>query len=265
MALPTQLDRNIKAGDDNVTTGLNEEELPSKLDVSLNLTIIALEEILGIPDATLISAPMGSFSAAGLISLIFQDNGGDPASVGQLVRNGSDLVFHDGVAPRTIVTTEGGGISDPTFTRNIGLTASIASSAVSFNLVAADGTDQSTSNISQIAFRNDSASLGTIQIASMTAFASFTLSDGSTLGIGAASTGRVYLYAGVESGAVKLCMARQSLFEESALQSTTAEGGAGGADSNTVLYAASTISDIPVRLVGIAEMTAGAVAGSWET
>jgi hypothetical protein len=64
---------------------------------------------------------------------------------------------------------------------------------------------------------------------------------------------------------VELALSRTAdIFPESNLVSTTAEGGAGGADSASVIYSTTARSNVACRCIGYIEITTGAVAGEWD-
>ncbi len=91
-----------------------------------------------------------------------------------------------------------------------------------------------------------------------------TLSSGSTLGFANSETGRIYVWAIDNAGAVELALSRRAdTFPESSLVSTTAEGGSGAADSATVMYSTSARSNVACRCLGFIEITTGATAGQW--
>jgi hypothetical protein len=72
----------------------------------------------------------------------------------------------------------------------------------------------------------------------------------------------LYVYALDNAGTVELAWSRIQ-WDEGVLQSTTAEGGAGAADSNRVLYSTTARSNVPIRL--IARLKATNTAGNWSS
>ncbi|MGY3605657.1 MULTISPECIES: hypothetical protein [unclassified Bradyrhizobium] len=112
---------------------------------------------------------------------------------------------------------------------------------------------------------------------SVTAATSVTVSSGSTLGMSPTTRFELVIVALDDDGTVKLAVASrlgQTLpagsnaiafaLDEGTPQSTTAEGGAGGADSGATLYSQSTITSKQARIVARAEYDNGlATAGTW--
>src|SRR5438270_9490755 len=86
MGLPNQLTNANPADSEALSLGASR----------IRALIIALEDLLGIPDATLVSNAAFAFMAAGLKSMSLQDAAVDPTTAGQLQRNGSSLKWHNG-------------------------------------------------------------------------------------------------------------------------------------------------------------------------
>jgi len=93
------------------------------------------------------------------------------------------------------------------------------------------------------------------------------ISSGSTLGTTSAVQSRIAVLALNNAGTIELAAVNISggvdLFE-TGLISTTAEGGAGGADSATVIYSTTSRSNVAYRVLGYIESTQ-ATAGTWAT
>lgn len=87
------------------------------------------------------------------------------------------------------------------------------------------------------------------------------ISSGSTLGQVDGQPSRIWVYLIDNAGTLELA-ASHKLFRDDELVSTTAEGGAGGADSATVMYSASARSSVPCRLIGYIDNTQ-TTAGTW--
>lgn len=96
MALPNQIDQSTPPGSQSPALG----------DDRIREFKLAVEDILGIPDATNVSAAGFTFAAAGLSTVNFQ-NVGDPGTAGYLGRNSTLLKWHDGTAARTVYTVSG--------------------------------------------------------------------------------------------------------------------------------------------------------------
>lgn len=146
---------------------------------------------------------------------------------------------------------------------NLGLNTSVASSALTIDLTQSDGSsDPDSGNPVSVAFRSDTASNGSYSIINQTSALSFTVSNGSTLGHLSGVDSYIYVYLVNNSGTLLLATSSRYL-DEGQLYSTTAEGGAGGADSATLLYAASAVSNKAIRLIGILKSNQ-TTAGVWD-
>lgn len=150
--------------------------------------------------------------------------------------------------------------------RNVGLAASVASKALTVALKGADGNDPSATNPVYISFRSATATTGTPIVRSVSAALSVTLSSGSSLGFAGDETGRIYVWAIDNAGTVELALSRTAdIFPESNLVSTTAEGGAGAADSASVMYSTTARTNVACRCIGYIEIKSDATAGVWGT
>jgi hypothetical protein len=148
---------------------------------------------------------------------------------------------------------------------NAGLAASVGSSALTVSLKGADGNDPSATNPVYITFRNATLTTGTPVTRAVTGALSVVVSSGSTLGHASGSvTQYVYVYAIDNAGTVELAVSGQKISDEGGVISTTAEGGAGAADSGTVLYSTTARSNVACRLIGRLTSTQ-ATAGTWAT
>jgi len=153
------------------------------------------------------------------------------------------------------------GYLDSDLINNLAITTSVGSSALTVALKTKAGNDPSTSEPIQISFRSSTASSGTYTTRNVTAATSVVVSSGSTLGTAAAVAANLYVYALDNAGTVEVGISYY-LFPDNSIQSSTAEGGAGAADSATVLYSATARSSVPVRLIGVINITE-ATAGAW--
>lgn len=154
-------------------------------------------------------------------------------------------------------------ILDSAAINNLGLTATVAANALTVALKTKAGTDASATDPVKISFRNATLTTGTYDTVSATAATSLVVSSGSTLGTINAIAATLYVYALNNSGTIELGIS-STLFEDNSIQSSTAEGGAGAADSSTVLYSTTARSNIPIRLIGSITITE-ATAGTWVT
>lgn len=148
---------------------------------------------------------------------------------------------------------------------------SVAGNALTVALKALDGADPSQTNPVFFAFRDSNVVSSGYFLRKVTAALSVTVSTGSTLGTVNAQPFKVWLVAIDNAGAVELAVFQSlgstlniSALREIGIVSTTAEGGAGAADSSGVLYSASARSNVAMRVIGFGEWGSGlATAGDW--
>jgi hypothetical protein len=147
---------------------------------------------------------------------------------------------------------------------NLGLAASVSGNALTISLKQLDGSSAPSSSAPvRIGFRGTTAANGDSSLVSATAATSLVISSGSTLGFTSALEGKIYVYALNNGGTIELA-ASGSPWDEGSLQSTTAEGGAGAADSGNVLYSTTARTSKAIRLIGVIKATE-ATAGTWAT
>jgi hypothetical protein len=144
---------------------------------------------------------------------------------------------------------------------NVGISCSVAASALTIALKGADGNDASSTNPIDIVFRNATAATGTALTRSVTAALSMTVSSGSTLGHASSTTHYMYVYALDNSGTVELAVSSVA-YDEGTIVSTTAEGGAGAADSNRLIYSTTARANVPIRMIARLK-SSQATAGTW--
>lgn len=160
-------------------------------------------------------------------------------------------------------TTSWASVGGPEQASNYALTASVAASALTVALKGANGSDPSSTNSVDIAFRNATAATGTPSIVSCTSAVSVVVSSGSTLGHVSAVNQHLYVYAINNAGTVELAVCGSRL-DEGSVHTTTAEGGAGAADSSTTLYSTNARVGVAIRLLGRLKSNQAA-AGTWAT
>lgn len=115
-------------------------------------------------------------------------------------------------------------------------------------------------------FRSTTLTSGTVTTVSGTP-ANLVISSGSTLGTVSATQSRIVVIAMNNAGTIELAAVNISggtQLDETNLISTTAEGGAGAADSATVVYSATARTSLAYRVIGYIESTQ-ATAGTWAT
>jgi hypothetical protein len=146
---------------------------------------------------------------------------------------------------------------------NLGLAVSVAANAVTFALKQNDGASNPTSGLGAVSvgMRSSTATSGLYNLRSVTSSLSLTVSSGSTLGQVSNKPARVYIYLIDNSGTLELAVS-QTLYHENQFISTTAEGGAGAADSGVTAYSTTARSNVPFRLIGFWDNTQ-TTAGTW--
>ena len=149
---------------------------------------------------------------------------------------------------------------------NLGLAASVSGNALTIALKQKDGSTNpaSGSGAVKIGFRDSTAGTGQYVQRSVTGALSITVSSGSTLGSTNGNPNWVYVYAIDNAGTVELAVSALKRIDEGSLVTTTAEGGAGAADSKTTIYSTTARSNVAVRLIGRVKSTQ-ATAGTWAT
>lgn len=147
--------------------------------------------------------------------------------------------------------------------QNVGIAATCAASALTIALKTSAGNDASSTDPIFIGFRNATSGTGQSSIVSVTGALSTVISSGSTAGQYNAVESYIYVYAINNAGTVELAWTRTAV-EDGSIQTTTAEGGAGGADSASVLYSTTARTGVAVRLIGRLTNTQ-ATAGTWAT
>jgi len=114
---------------------------------------------------------------------------------------------------------------------------SVAGNALTIALKTARGSDPTPGDPVKVAFRDPTATTGTFVLRSVTAALSFVLSAGSTLGYAASEANDIAVGFIDNAGTVEIAVCRNgAMFLEDRAISTTAEGGAGAADSGVTLY-----------------------------
>lgn len=136
------------------------------------------------------------------------------------------------------------------------ITASVGSNALTLTL-----------NPTVLDFRSSTLGSGTVNTRTISTAISVVISSGSTLGTISAQSSRIVVLAIDNAGTVELAavnLAGGVNLDECGVISTTAEGGAGGADSATVVYSTTARTNVAYRVVGFVESTQ-ATAGTWAT
>jgi len=237
-------------------------------DLTINASLAST-----IPIKTTNTYNIGS-STLGLASIYFGSSGGAFTTrlLGAAVSSSISLTLPstDGDS-RDQISTDGSGVLSFVPIRrsvghvsNYGLEISFNSGAMTITLEGANGSALSSTNMVDVLFRNETAGTGTPNLLTLTSDRTLTIASGSTLGTSSGTNHWIYVYLVDTDGTaanVKLAVSLKWL-DEGSLQTTVAESGNG--DSGTTLYASSSHSNRPVRL--IARMKSNqAAAGTWAT
>lgn len=144
---------------------------------------------------------------------------------------------------------------------NLALACSVGASALTISLKTQDAGDPAAGDPVYIGFRNATSATGDYSRVSVTGSLSITISSGSTLGHKDAVESFIYVYAINNAGTVELAVS-SIYYDEGTRRTTTAEGGAGGADTYTTLYSTTGRSNVAIRLIGRLRSTQ-TTAGTW--
>lgn len=145
---------------------------------------------------------------------------------------------------------------------NGALTFSVAASALTINLVTRAAATPSATDPVLIGQRSATAGNGDFNLRAVTAATALVVSSGSTLGLANADGTPVYVYLIDNAGTQELAISK-AWAGAAGIVSTTAEGGAGGADSATVMYSTTARTGAPFRALAKLSMpqtTAGTYA-----
>ncbi len=145
---------------------------------------------------------------------------------------------------------------------NLSIACSVAGSALTIALKNKAGSDASASSPIKIGFRNSTNATGTYTQVLVTGALSTVISSGSTAGFKSGKTHYLNVYLINNAGAAELAWS-QCPFDISAVITTTAEGGAGAADSNAVMYSTTARSNVPAKMVASLKFSL-TTAGTWD-
>lgn len=144
---------------------------------------------------------------------------------------------------------------------NLSLTYSVGSSALTIAAKQQGGSDATSDQPAVVNMRSATATSGDTNVRSITAALSVVVSSGSTLGNANSDSYWNYVYLIDNAGTLELAVSAK-FHGMQGIVSTTAEGGAGAADSATVMYSTSARASVAFRCVGRFKGPQ-TVAGTW--
>lgn len=144
---------------------------------------------------------------------------------------------------------------------NYSIACSVGSSALTIALKDAGGSDCSAGSAAKFGFRSATSATGTYTQVSVTGALSTVISSGSTAGHANGIAKYIYVYVINNAGTAELAWSSK-LFDDGSIVTTTAEGGAGAADSSSVMYSTTARTGVACRVIGRL-LSNQATAGTW--
>lgn len=175
-------------------------------------------------------------------------------------KNDGSLYKKDSLGAETNLDPAASGSSAYEIT-NLSIAATVGSSALTIYVRTGSGGTPSAGDIVKVGFRDATVTSGTYNQRQITSALSMTISSGSTLGQLSGFKARLFVYLIDNAGTPELAIS-QRCYTENQLISTTAEGGAGGADSASTIYSTTSRTNVPFRLIGYMDNTQ-TTAGTW--
>jgi hypothetical protein len=181
---------------------------------------------------------------------------GNITTVNATTVNATTITATGTITAETLTFEGGGSMTRPSEAGIQSITASVAANALTVTL-----------NPTTLEFRSSTLTSGTVVSRTIASAISVVVSSGSTLGTVSATQSRIVVLALDNAGTVELAVvniAGGNNLTETNLISTTAEGGAGAADSASTIYSTTARTNVAYRVVGYIESTQ-ATAGTWAT
>jgi hypothetical protein len=178
------------------------------------------------------------------------------STTGNITTINATAVTATTVTPTTLTFSGGGSMTRPPQAGIQSITATAAANALTVTL-----------NPTTLDFRSSTLTSGAVVTRTVSSAISVVVSSGSTLGTVSAIQSRIVVLAIDNAGTVELAVvniAGGNDLTETGLITTTAEGGAGGADSASTIYSTTARTSVAYRVVGYVESTQ-ATAGTWAT
>lgn len=191
------------------------------------------------------------------------------------IAGGGDMLAANNLSDVANVDLSRGNLAILNVGPDFGLAASVAANALTVALKRPDGADASATSPMHFSFRSATAATGTPQSRTLSAALSLTVSSGSTLGAVSAASFRLWIVLFDDAGTLRLGVIkplvetadnpRIATLDDSLLVSSTAEGGAGAADSAGVFYTGSAVTTKPYIILGYLDWDSGlTTAGTWD-
>lgn len=171
-----------------------------------------------------------------------------------------------------VVITGSGTVPPPYGLVNHSLAVSASGSALTIALKDNAGSDPSATSPVNGYFRNVTGTTGSWTQLTVTGALSLVISSGSTLGVTSSTAFRLWVVLFNDGGTARLgvinCSTTTQIYPltPGIIASSTAEGGAGAADSAGVIYTGTAVTSKAYLIVGYIEWnTSGVTAGTWTT
>lgn len=212
-------------------------------------------------------------AAAGALKYATVSSVASAGSVASIAGNTGAFTLAGGVTNSTNQIQQDGNYGGFAL-QNCTLTATAGSSALTIALKDNAGSDPSATSPCYVNFRNVTGTTGATTLVSVTAATSLVVSSGSTLGVTSSTAFRLWVVGFNDGGTFRLGVINCSTgsttaatiypLNEGVPASSTAEGGAGAADSAGVIYTGTAVSSKAFRIIGYLEWnTTGITAGTW--
>lgn len=230
------------------------DNIATPVDYASLVTLLASPPPIGSTAAntgafTTLTATTGTITTLGATT-------GNITTVNATTVNAATITATGTVTAETLTFEGGGSMTKVPESAIKPITATVAANALTVTL-----------NPTTLDFRSATLTSGTVVSRLISSAISVTVSSGSTLGTVSATQSRIVVLALDNAGTVELAVVNilgGNDLSETGLISTTAEGGAGAADSSNVIYSNVARTNVAYRVVGYVESTQ-ATAGTWAT
>ena len=230
------------------------DNIATPVDYASLVTLLASPPPIGSTAAntgafTTLTATTGTITTLGATT-------GNITTVNATTVNAATITATGTVTAETLTFEGGGSMTKPSEPAIKPITATVAANALTVTL-----------NPTTLDFRSATLTSGTVVSRLISSAISVTVSSGSTLGTVSGTQSRIVVLAIDNAGTVELAVvniAGGNDLTETGVISTTAEGGAGAADSINVIYSNVARTNVAYRVVGYIESTQ-ATAGTWAT